>query len=205
MPKPTATVSATPVTGDAKERLLAEQTAKYQATLTAAMDELMATQAALEERKTVPGLIDKDLARVGTLVYERVKKLLHQATPGSGKAVRNALLLMPIRASLPAGGLGTQDRDRDWRPGVSSRVICGCSRPASTSIPLFGYLIVAGVCFYFERRAQTSGIGERARGQRREPAAPVAPLYPSGSGAGARYGCCASGAPRASRRAKSRR
>ncbi len=67
MPKPIATVTAIPVTGDAKERLLAEQTAKYQATLTAATDELMTIQAALEERKTVPGLIDKDLGRVGTV------------------------------------------------------------------------------------------------------------------------------------------
>ena len=157
MPKPTATASATPVTGDAKERLLAEQTAKYQATLTAAMDELMTTQVALEERKTVPGLIDKDLSRVGTLVYERVKKLMHDATPGSGKAVRNAFLLMPIVHRFRSGGLGLK-----IVIGIGVwYLVRGELRLLAAGfrlIPLIVYLIVVGVCFYFARRAQTRGI-----------------------------------------------
>ncbi|HEY1890898.1 MAG TPA: AAA family ATPase [Steroidobacteraceae bacterium] len=157
MPKPTAAVSATPVTGDAKERLLAEQTAKYQATLTAAMDELMTTQVALEERKTLPGLIDKDLSRVGTLVYERVKKLMHDAAPGSGKAVRNAFLLLPIVHRFRRGGLGLK-----IVIGIGVwYLVRGELRLLAAGfrlIPLIVYLIVAGVCFYFARRAQTRGV-----------------------------------------------
>src|SRR6185312_15741385 len=96
-PRPIAAASAMPVSGDAKERLLGEQTAKYQATLTAAMDELTATQVALEERKTL---------------HERLKKLLREETPGVGKAVGAALLLMPLWR-------------RFWRAGIGLKILMG--------------------------------------------------------------------------------
>ena len=156
MPKPTATVSAAPVTGDAKERLLGEQAAKYQAALSAAMDELTATQAALEERKAVGELLRKDLGRVGTLVYDRVKKLLHQATPGSAKAVTSALMLMPIWRRFRRGGLGLKiviGIGVWWLVSRELRLISA----GLLVVPVVLYLILAGVCFYFERRAQTRG------------------------------------------------
>ncbi|HEX4269617.1 MAG TPA: AAA family ATPase [Steroidobacteraceae bacterium] len=156
MPKPTAAVSAAAVTGDAKERLLAEQTAKYQAALTAAMDELTATQALLEERKAVIELLRKDIGRVGTLVHDRVKKLLHEATPGLAKAVSNAFLLMPVWRRFRRGGLGLKiviGIAVWWLVSRDLRLLAA----GFHFLPLLSYLIVAGVCFYFERRAQTSG------------------------------------------------
>lgn len=156
MPKPTATVSAAPVAGDAKARLLGEQAAKYQAALTAAMDELMATQAALEERKAVGELLRKDIARVGTLVYDRVKKLLHEATPGSAKAVTSALMLMPVWRRFRRGGLGLKiviGIGVWWLVSRELRLLSA----GLLFVPVVLYLIVAGVCFYFERRAQTRG------------------------------------------------
>ena len=50
--------------GSAKERLLAEQSGKYQGALTAAMDELTAAQLQVQERSQVPELIRKDLQRI---------------------------------------------------------------------------------------------------------------------------------------------
>ena len=157
MPKPTANMSATPVAGDAKERLLAEQTAKYQAALTAATDELTATQAALEERKTLPALIDKDLGRVGALVYERVKKLLRDATPGSGKAVGSAFLLMPVWRRFRRGGLGLKIVIGIGVYYFVSREL-GLLAAGFHVLALLGYLTLVGACFYFERRGQTRGI-----------------------------------------------
>jgi SpoVK/Ycf46/Vps4 family AAA+-type ATPase len=156
-PRSVVTTSATPVTGDAKERLLGEQTAKYQATLTAAMDELTATQVALEERKTLPELLRKDLGRVGTLVSERLKKLLREETPGVGRAVGSALLLMPLWR-------------RFWRGGIGFKILLaigawwlfsGIARMVAAGLylaPVLIYLLVAvPVCFFFARRAQTRG------------------------------------------------
>src|SRR6185437_1249333 len=151
-----ATASSTPVTGDAKERLLAEQTAKYQATLTAAMDELTATQVALEERKTVPELIDKDLARVGGLVYERLKKLLREQASGMGKMVLHALVLLPLWHRFRRGGIGFKILvlfGAYWLYGVIGQLMAA----GFTHSPIVIYLIIAGLCFYFARRAQTRG------------------------------------------------
>jgi SpoVK/Ycf46/Vps4 family AAA+-type ATPase len=153
----TATRSPTPVTGDAKERLLAEQTAKYQATLTAAMDELTATQAALEERKTVPGLLDKDLSRVGALIYERVKKLLREQASGMRKVVLHALLLLPLWHRFKRSGIGLKIViliGAYWAYGAIGRLMAA----GFTRTPIFAYLLAAGLCFYFERRAQTRGV-----------------------------------------------
>ena len=149
--------SPTPVRGDAKERLLAEQTAKYQATLTAAMDELTATQVALEERKTVPGLLDKDLGRVGTLIYERVKKLLREQASGLGKVALHALLLLPLWHRFKRSGIGLKIViliGAYWAYGAIGRLMAA----GFTHTPIFAYLLAAGLCFYFERRAQTRGV-----------------------------------------------
>ena len=156
-PRPVATASATPMTGDAKERLLGEQTAKYQATLTAAMDELTATQVALEERKALPEMLRKDLGRVGTLVHERLKKLLREATPGIGKAIGSALLLMPLWRRFWRAGVGLKvlmGIGAWWAVGAIARMMVAGLYLA----PVLIYLLIAvPVCFYFARRAQTSG------------------------------------------------
>jgi SpoVK/Ycf46/Vps4 family AAA+-type ATPase len=156
-PRPVGTASATPVTGDAKERLLAEQTAKYQATLTAAMDELTTTQVALEERKTVPELLRKDVGRVGGLVYERVKKLLREQASGMGKSVLHAVLLVPLWRRFRRGGIGLKILmlfGAYWAFGAVAKLMAA----GFTHSPIFVYLFVAvPLCFYFERRAQTRG------------------------------------------------
>src|SRR6185437_3791936 len=156
-PRPIAAASAMPVSGDAKERLLGEQTAKYQATLTAAMDELTATQVALEERKTLPELLRKDLGRVGTLVHERLKKLLREETPGVGKAVGAALLLMPLWRRFWRAGIGLKilmGIGAWWLLGSIARMMVAGLYLAPALIYLF---IAVPVCFFFARRAQTSG------------------------------------------------
>jgi SpoVK/Ycf46/Vps4 family AAA+-type ATPase len=155
-PRPVGMASATPVSGDAKERLLAEQTAKYQATLSAAMDELTATQVALEERKTLPELIDKDLARVGGLVYERVRKLLQEQTAGMGKAVLHAFLLLPLWNRFWRGGIGFKivlAIVAYWVFGAIMRLTAA----GFTHTPIVVYGLAVGLCFYFGRRAQTRG------------------------------------------------
>ena len=95
-------------------------------------------------------------------MYERVKKLLHDATPGSGKAVRNALLLMPIVRRFRRGGLGLK-----IVIGIGVwYLVRGELRLLAAGfrlLPLIVYLIVAGVCFYFERRAQTRGTSKSSR------------------------------------------
>ncbi|HEV2269194.1 MAG TPA: AAA family ATPase [Steroidobacteraceae bacterium] len=156
-PRPIATASATAMKGDAKERLLAEQTAKYQATLTAAMDELTATQVALEERKTVPELIRKDVGRVGGLVYERVKKLLREQASGMGKTVLHAFLLLPLWHRFRRSGIGLKIVmliAAYWAYGAIGRLMAA----GFSYTPAFVYLLIAvPLCFYFERRAQTRG------------------------------------------------
>lgn len=152
-----ATTSAVSTAGDAKERLLAEQTAKYQATLTAAMDELTATQVALEERKTVPELLRKDLGRVGGLICERVKKLLREQASGTGKTVLHAFLLLPLWRRFRRGGIGFKVViliGAYWAYGAIGRLMAA----GFTHSPIYLYLLVAvPLCFYFERRAQTRG------------------------------------------------
>src|SRR6185437_14525223 len=154
VPRPVATAAATPGTGDAKERLLGEQTAKYQATLTAAMDELTATQVALEERKTLPELLRKDLGRIGALVHERLKKLLREETPGVGKAIGSALLLMPLWRRFWRGGIGFKVLmviGAWWLLGGIARMMVAGLYLA----PVLIYLLIAvPVCFFFARRAQ---------------------------------------------------
>ena len=163
-PRPAAIASAAPATGDAKERLLAEQTAKYQATLAAAMDELTATQVALEERKTVPDLIRKDLGRVGELVYERVRKLLREQASGTGKMVLHALLLLPLWRRFRRAGIGLKILmaiGAWWVLGAIGRLWAAGFHLA----PIFLYFLVAvPLCFYFERRAQTRGTVKELEG-----------------------------------------
>jgi SpoVK/Ycf46/Vps4 family AAA+-type ATPase len=163
-PRPAGIASAAPVTGDAKERLLAEQAAKYQATLSAAMDELTATQVALEERKTVPELIRNDVGRVGDLVYERVKKLLREQASGTGKMVLHALLLLPLWRRFRRAGIGLKILMAIGAWWVLS-AIARLWVTGFHNAPIFLYLLVAvPVCFYFERRAQTRGTVRELEG-----------------------------------------
>ncbi|MGA8093393.1 MAG: AAA family ATPase [Steroidobacteraceae bacterium] len=85
-----------------------------------------------------------------------MKKLLREATPGSTKAVSHALLLMPIWRRFRRGGLGLKiviGIGVWWLVSRDLRLLAA----GFHVIPIISYLIVAGVCFYFERRAQTSG------------------------------------------------
>src|SRR5579863_1521390 len=147
-PRPVGLAPATPVTGDAKERLLAEQTAKYQATLTAAMDELTATQVALEERKTVPELIRKDVDRVGGLVYDCVKKLLREQASSTGKTVLHAFLLLPLWSRFRRSGIGLKIVmliGAYWTYSAIARLMAA----GFSYTPICAYLLVAvPLCFY---------------------------------------------------------
>ena len=159
-PRPVGTAAPAPAADDAKQRLLGEQTAKYQATLTAAMDELTATQVALEERKSLPELLRKDLGRVGTLVHERLKKLLREETPGMGKAIGSALLLMPLWRRFRRGGIGFKILmviGAWWLLGGIARMMAAGLYLAPVLIYLF---VAVPVCFFFARRAQTRGTAK---------------------------------------------
>jgi len=103
-PAPAPAAAATQ-SGSAKERLLAEQTSKYQAALAVAMDELTATQLQVQERSQIPELIRKDLQRIGSEVCETAKRLMHARHGSGAKTIVNAVLLMPVWRSFRRGGL----------------------------------------------------------------------------------------------------
>jgi len=142
--------------GSAKERLLAEQSGKYQGALTAAMDELTAAQLQVQERSQIPELIRKDLQRIASEVCETAKRLMHARHGTGAKTIVNALLLMPVWRMFRRGGL---IRKAVIVVGVYWLVTSTLQAAAQ------GQLIVAiligaaavGICYYLERRSRLQG------------------------------------------------
>ena len=153
-PAGTSPVGSPPRKGSVKERLLAEQSAKYQATINAAMDELTATQMQMQERAEIPELLRKDLQRIGGQVYDTAKELMRARHGNAGKALLNALLLKPVW--------------RLFRGGLIKKIVLGCALfwllsnsaqmlARGAPLPLVVYALLVPVFYFLERRAQLKG------------------------------------------------
>ena len=142
--------------GSVKERLLAEQKGKYQATLSAAMDELTATQMALQECGDIPELMRKDLARAGGLIHETAVSSMRARLGGKSKALLNAALLMPFwRAFRRTRLLGKIVLGVVAYYAVTS-ALGMLSRGGLLPILIYG-LVLVPVCFWYERRTRLQG------------------------------------------------
>lgn len=86
--------------GSARGRVLAQVAAKYQASITAAMDALTETQIALQQNAEVPEAIRQELRRIGSLVYGTINQLLRKYVLSTRKALINAAMLRPLLQGL---------------------------------------------------------------------------------------------------------
>ena len=142
--------------GSVKERLLAEQKGKYQATLSAAMDELTAAQMALQECADIPELIRKDLARAGALIQSSAIASMRARLGGSSKALLHAAFLMPFwRAFRRTRLLGKIVLGVVAYWAITS-ALGMLSHGALLPVVIYAVLLVP-VCFWYERRSRLQG------------------------------------------------
>ncbi len=90
-------------------------------------------------------------------MYERVKKLLREQASGTSKLVLHSLALLPLWHRFKRSGIGLKIVmlfAAYWVYGAIGRMMTA----GFTHFPIFVYLLAAGLCFYFARRAQTRGI-----------------------------------------------
>ena len=85
-----------PADMSAKERLLAEQEAKYQAGVTAAMDALTRTRMALQQQAATPDLVRGELRNISAAALKSVRELIRKHAFKPLRALRRALLLIPV-------------------------------------------------------------------------------------------------------------
>ena len=142
--------------GSVKQRLLSEQTAKYQATLTTAMDELTATQMQMQEQSQTPELIRQDLQRVGAEVSETAKKLMRARHGMGAKTVANALLLMPVWRMFRRGGLIVKICIGIGVYWLGSSMLGWLAEGMLLRVIVAGGAIF-GVCYFLERRSRLQG------------------------------------------------
>lgn len=131
---------------DARSRLLGQQQAKYQAAITAAMDDLAHTQLALQERDHIPPAIRADLQRIAAAAVDETRVLMRSRYAVSGTALRDALLLAPIGRAFRRGS------------GLTKIVIIGLALWAVlTGMIIVSYPLLVAVFFFVERKAQIKG------------------------------------------------
>jgi hypothetical protein len=148
--------SASVKPGAVKARLLNEQTAKYQASLTNAMDELTATQMQVQERSQTPELIRKDLQRVGSEICVTAKQLM-RARHGSGATtIVKALLLMPVWRIFRRGGLLVKIVIGIAVYSLGSSLLGWLAQGMLLRVILVGGIVV-GICYFLERRSRLQG------------------------------------------------
>ena len=93
---PAPSVAAASAGGSARERMLGQVTARYQAGISAAMDALTETQMELQQHAAVPETIRQELLRIGELIHSTSQELLRANVSRSGKALMEAVLLKPV-------------------------------------------------------------------------------------------------------------
>jgi SpoVK/Ycf46/Vps4 family AAA+-type ATPase len=157
----------------ARDRVLAQVAAKYQASITTAMDALTETQIELQQNAQVPEGIRQELRRIGAEVYATVRELLRKRVLSLRKAIIEAALLLPLFRGF-------------WRRlrrslrfkilvAVIVFVVYECLTSPLSSLPrpvlilmlmitrvtltglVVAYLVGVAVIFLRERRAQSSG------------------------------------------------
>jgi SpoVK/Ycf46/Vps4 family AAA+-type ATPase len=183
-----AAAKASVPSGSLKQRLLAEQTAKYQATLSVAMDELQAARMALQECADVPERIRKDLARVGARVHETTRKLLRARVADTGRTLLNAFLLMPFVRRFRRAGFGfkvVMVIGVFWALGPVARAAAA----GAYLQPVLVYLaVIVPICFFFERRSRIKGpVGALEQNSRNIQLPTLVHFYPDQAGTGAQW------------------
>jgi SpoVK/Ycf46/Vps4 family AAA+-type ATPase len=153
---PTAVaVQRSTTAGSAKERLLAEQKAKYQATLTAAMDEFTSAQLAVQEQGGTLQPLRKDLQRVGALIYASSRDLMRAQLANFGKTLRNAFALMPFMRRFRRAGGGLKVVLIIAVGWLLVKVIVPAILVGAYWVPVVIYLLlIVPVMFFFERHTQ---------------------------------------------------
>lgn len=130
----------------AKERLLAEQEAKYRAGVTAAMDALTQTQMALARLSAVPETVRGELRSVSAASVKSVRELITKRSFKPGKAIGRALLMLPLWKWL-----------RSFRPIlqlVFFGVLLSIVFSALPAVPFLYLLVLVPLSFWAERRLQ---------------------------------------------------
>ncbi|WP_175596955.1 AAA family ATPase [Peristeroidobacter soli] len=155
-PAPSVAAAAVPTQSgaSAKDRLLAQQRAKYQAAITAATDQLTQTQLALQERAAIPEAIRQDLRRIAAMVQNTASQLMRERYASVPKALRNAVVLMPFFRRFKRAGGGMKILmliGLVWL-AMTLRAV---ALQTSIVIPILIYaLVLVPIMFFFERRAQ---------------------------------------------------
>ena len=174
-PARAAVAGASPISSSAgvKERLLAEQRAKYQATLAAAMEELNVAQVALQSRGEIPELIRKDLQRIGGMIHDTARKLMRERLGSIPTAFLNALLLMPVWRFFRKRGLLIKLVMIFAVLSLVGQIIKLVDAGAFL-IPLLAYLVIAvPLGFFLEWRLQTKGPIKALEGEAKSLQQPV--------------------------------
>ena len=140
--------------GGIKERIIAEQRAKYQAVISTAMDELTRTQLALQERANIPPLIRQDLQRLGTLIHEDARALMRAQLGSIKKPLLNALILMPLWRRFRRFGGGLKILTIIGLGWLAMQIVRAAYEGALIPVILIYALLIVPVFFFFERRAQ---------------------------------------------------
>lgn len=157
-PQPVASIAATATSAqsgaNAKDRLLAQQRAKYQAAITVATDQLTQTQLALQERAAIPEAVRQDLRRIAAMVQNTASQLMRERYASVPKALRNAAVLMPFLRRFKRAGGGMKILmliGLVWL-AMSLRAV---ALQTNIVIPILIYaLVLVPIMFFFERRAQ---------------------------------------------------
>jgi SpoVK/Ycf46/Vps4 family AAA+-type ATPase len=180
---PAPDVAATSAGGSARERMLGQVTARYQAGISAAMDALTETQMELQQHAAVPETIRQELLRIGGVIHSTSQELLRANVSRSGQALMDAVLLKPVFGWLMRqyrkGGVlikllllwiafmaVTSLLGREILTGLISLLPLTLTR--LVALIMFGlragwpaylvlYLIAVPVIFFMTRRSQTKG------------------------------------------------
>jgi len=132
----------------AKDRLLAEQEAKYQAGLTAAMDALTRTQVALNQAKATPEWVREALRGVSASTLKAVRAGIQKRSVKLGKTLGRAFLLIPLWKWLRSFRLILQL----VFVGLLLVALPGIGSPLA--LPILYLIVLVPLGFWAERRMQ---------------------------------------------------
>jgi SpoVK/Ycf46/Vps4 family AAA+-type ATPase len=155
-PPPVATPTM-PAGASAKERLFAEQRAKYEASIAAAMDQLTQTQMALQQHSGVPAALRKELRRLSPQLKKSIAAVIRARHAGTIQVMKGALLLKPyvrMFRRLPLGFKVLVVIGILWGLGQMLGMIA-----AGGLVPIIASyaLVLVPIAFFIERRGRLMG------------------------------------------------
>jgi SpoVK/Ycf46/Vps4 family AAA+-type ATPase len=145
-----------PVDGNTRERLLAQVQAKYQATITAALDQLTAVQLELQQNEQLPAAVRSGLQKLGSKLHAETLKQISRQLSSPGKVLADVVLLQPLWRMFRGGLLR-----KVIAAVVAWSLLSGAIRTlARGDYPpvIGGYLAIVAVLFFFRWRLQSKGV-----------------------------------------------